>query len=114
MGTPGAPTTLTLAGLPPHTRIEINFLLAMIDSWDGSESGEPGGCCDPDLLTVTVDGNVVFSEAFGFNSPVYDPPPGGLLVDYVPLGFNPGFDDSAYDMGLEPAFVTERPTGPPG
>jgi regulation of enolase protein 1 (concanavalin A-like superfamily) len=96
-----------LTGLPPHTRIEINFLLAIIDSWDGSEPGEgPGACtfCHPDILAVAVDGNVVFSEAFGYNGPVYDPPAGGLLVQGAWLGFHPDFGDAAYDMGLDPAF----------
>ena len=103
---PGSPTTLTLTGLPPHTSVDINFLLAVIDSWDGSEPGEgPGACdnCHPDIFTVTVDGNTVFSEAFGFNGPIFDPPPGVLLDEYVPL-FNPEFDDAAYDMGLYASF----------
>ncbi|NIM95719.1 MAG: hypothetical protein GTO18_18620, partial [Anaerolineales bacterium] len=83
-GIPGSPTTLTLTGLPPHASVDINFLLAIIDSWDGSEAGEgPGGCldCHPDIFTVTVDGVTVFSEAFGFNGPVFDPPPGVLLAE---------------------------------
>lgn len=103
IGTPGSPTTLHLSGLPPHTSIDLNFLLAIIDSWDGSE---PGGCtiCHPDILTVTVDGNIIFSESFGFNGPSFVPSPGVLLTEYTPLGFNPTFDDSAYDMGLYPAF----------
>ena len=107
IGTPGSPTTLTLTGLPPHTSIELNFLLAIIDSWDGSEPGEgPDACtdCHPDIFTVTVDGMIVFSEAFGFNGPVFEPPPDVLLAEYTPLGFNPYFDDAAYDMGLNPAF----------
>lgn len=103
IGTPGLPTSLTLTGLPPHSSIDINFLLAIIDSWDGSE---PGGCtiCHPDILTVTVDGMTVFSESFGFNNPSFVPTPGVLLTEYTPLGFNPTFDDSAYDMGLYPVF----------
>jgi hypothetical protein len=107
IGTPGSPTTLTLTGLPPHVGIDINFLLAIIDSWDGSEPGSgPGACtfCHPDILTVTVDGKIVFSEAFGFNGPVFTPPPGVSLVEYAPLGFNFSFEDSAYDMGHNPAF----------
>jgi hypothetical protein len=107
IGTPGSPTTLTLTGLPPHTRIDINFLLAVIDSWDGSEPGVgEGACtdCHPDILVVTVDGTPIFSEAFGFNGPVFEPPSGVLLTEYTPLGFNPDFDDAAYDMGLNPAF----------
>jgi hypothetical protein len=101
MGISASPTTLTLTGLPAHTSIDINFLLAIIDSWDGSG---PEGCCYPDILTVTVDGSTVFSESFGFNNPSFVPPPGVLIIEYMPLGFNPDFDDSAYDMGSNPAF----------
>ena len=101
IGTPGSPTTLILSGLPPHTSIDINFLLAIIDSWDG---GGPEGCCQPDILTVTVDGNTILSESFGFLNPSFVPSPGVLLTEYTPLGFNSEFDDSAYYMGLYPAF----------
>jgi len=107
IGTPGSPTTLTLTGLPPHTSIELNFLLAIIDSWDGSEPGEgEGACtdCHPDILTVTIDGTPIFSESFGFMSPSFSPPPDAILTEYTQLGFNFDFDDSAYDMGLYPAF----------
>ena len=102
IGTPGEPTRLTLTGLPPHTTISIGFLLGIIDSWDGSA---PGGCtdCHPDILTVTVDGIMVFSEAFGFSGPVFTPPPGAWL-SYGNLGFNPDFGDAAYDMNLVPSF----------
>jgi basic membrane protein A len=103
LGQSGLVTTLTLTDLPSHTSVEINFLLAIIDSWDGSE---PGGCtdCHPDILTVTVDGTIIFSESFGFNGPTFDPPPGSVLAEYLPLGFNGDYDDSAYNMGLVPAF----------
>jgi len=101
MGTPGLTTTLTLTGLPPHTSIDINFLLAIIDSWDG---GGPEGCCHPDILTVTVDGNTIFSESFGYINPSFVPTSGVLLALDTPLGFNPEFGDSAYNMGLNPAF----------
>jgi hypothetical protein len=105
IGTPGWPTTLILTGLPPHSSIDLNFLLAIIDSWDESE---PGGCldCHPDILTVVVDGQVVFSEAFGYNGPVFEPTEGVLLLEYTEpsLGFIPDFGEAAYDMGQNPAF----------
>lgn len=107
-GPPGSATTLTLSGLPPHTSIDINFLLAIIDSWDGSLPGQPppDGCdiCHPDVFTVTVDGNTVFAESFGFNGPTFMPPAGVLLIEFTPLGFNPDFGDAAYDMSLNPTF----------
>lgn len=54
-GTPGLPTTLTLSGLPAHTSLDINLLLAAIDSWDSSD-GAPA----PDVFNVVVDGTNVF------------------------------------------------------
>jgi hypothetical protein len=103
----GAATTLTLTGLPAHSSINIGFLLAIIDSWDGL------GCfAGPDSFNVTVDGVSIFSEVFD-NSNVdcgyqgYNPPSGVELAREVNLGFGfgePYFRDSAYDMGLDPAF----------
>jgi len=52
------PTTLTLTGLPSHTAININFLLAIIDSWDGL--GNNG----PDYFNVSVGGVSVFKKSF--------------------------------------------------
>jgi len=45
--------TLTLTDLPVHNLVDIKFLLAIIDSWDGQP---PGGCCNPDVFNVFVDG----------------------------------------------------------
>jgi len=103
-GTPGLPTILTLTGLPGHTSIDVNFLLAIIDSWDGI-----GQAFSPDVFNVRVDGTVVFSKVFqntGGTSD-YTPPPGGLLTSGSDRGFGSGtfFDkDSAFNMYLEPAF----------
>ena len=100
-GTPGLqPTRLTLWNLPQHTSIDLNFLLAVINTWDG----------EWDYLTVKVDGREVFKETFSTwdaSLPVYDPPEGALLTPRSPFGFpNLGFGDSwgtqAYDMSLEP------------
>ncbi len=99
MGTPGSPTTLTLTGLPPHTSIDLNFLLAIMDSWDGG-NGDYG----PDILTVSVGGVIVFSETFGFGDPSFVPPPGVLLTEETALGFNAGWLDAAYDMSVNPTF----------
>ena len=34
-GNPADPTTIILENLPPHDKISIGFVLAIIDSWDG-------------------------------------------------------------------------------
>src|SRR5688572_6113487 len=46
-------TQLTITGLPAHDTLNLDFLLAVIDSWDGTE-----------LLIITVDGVTVFSHWF--------------------------------------------------
>src|SRR5262249_32633163 len=61
-----APTTLHLTNLPPHTCVDVAFLLAIIDSWDGVE-----------LFQVRVDGQLLFSHWFdcSSNTSSYAPPP---------------------------------------
>jgi VCBS repeat-containing protein len=101
-------TTITLTGLPPHTKLDLNFLLAIIDSWEGSSGGGFGGGGAPDLFNVRVDGAVVFSETFdtaNSTDQTYSPPPDGLIIDGEDLGFgqnNGTYVDSAYDMRLDP------------
>jgi hypothetical protein len=91
-GNPASKTTLTLTDLPEHTSIDLEFLLAIIDSWDGSP---PGGCCNPDIFNVFVDGIEIFSESFGGNSATYDLPPIG---ERNQKGFNPNYKDVSYNM----------------
>jgi hypothetical protein len=112
---PALPTTLTLTGLPPHTEISLSFLFAAIDTWDGNFSVE--GAPVPDYFNITVDGTNIFSQTFcnynyGGGIQSYVPPAGVLLTPkpYPELGFQirpgnpPEFGDSAYDLGLDPAF----------
>jgi len=105
-GNPAASTTLTLNNLQTHTSISLDFLLAIIDSWDGSSTAGNVNSI-PDLFNVRVDGVTVFSE--GFDEVVlgdsYTPPAGGLIVFSQQLGFSTGpgigWKDSGYDMGVE-------------
>lgn len=109
-----SPTTLTLTGLPPHTNISLSFLLAAIDTWDGTYSAP--GAPVPDYFNVTVDGISLVSQTLcNFNAggtQTYTPPAGVLLTPkpYAELGFSlrpgnpPDFGDVAYDLGLDPAF----------
>ena len=107
---PIIPTILTLTELPDHTGVDINFLLATIDSWDGGIlCGVQNG---PDVFTVKVDGTTIFSESFDntgiCGTQTYIPPAGVELARRVNLGFQFGFGccgpDSAYNMGLDPIF----------
>jgi Ca2+-binding RTX toxin-like protein len=92
--------TLTLTNLPEHDRIDVGFLLAIIDSWDGNDRGFPTG----DFFNVLVDGAPIFRETFSSFSLAeqsYTAPIGGLLSFGSQLSFG-GFADSAYNMFLEP------------
>lgn len=93
---PHRAVTLSLAGLPAHDSIDLNFLFAVIDSWNGD---------DGDFFNIVVDGGTVFRHTFA-NVPgvsqSYNPPPGVFLGrgDY---GFSHGDLDSAYNLGLDPS-----------
>ncbi|MDP2046314.1 MAG: M23 family metallopeptidase, partial [Deltaproteobacteria bacterium] len=75
--------------------------LAIIDSWDGD--GEWG----PDFFNVQVDGVSVFSQIFES----YSASPGVLLFSGEDLGFSSSWNDSAYNMYLEPTFQNIPHTG---
>ncbi len=92
-------TKLELTNLPSHDHLDVSFLLALIDSWDGTE-----------LFKVSIDGVEVFSQWFELaqsNTSSYVAPPGGLLSSGIERGFSLGSyyaNDRAYDMSVEPAF----------
>lgn len=92
-------TRLVLRQLPPHTHLDLVFLLAVIDSWDGTE-----------LFQVRVDGALRWSHWFQLalgDTSSYAPAPGALLRSGSELGFSLGSyysRDRAYDLGRDPAF----------
>ena len=107
---PVQPTILTLTDLPSHDSIDVNFLLAIIDTWDGTATscGVENG---PDVFNVKVDGASIFSHTFdntGCGAQSYIPPTGVELASKINLGFSFGFGccgpDSAYDMGADSTF----------
>jgi hypothetical protein len=82
-------SVLTLKGLPEHTSLDVSFLLAIIDSWDGS--GEVG----PDFFNVEVDGKLIFSQTFSNvegKTQTYVAPSGSELVKYEDRGFGTSVD----------------------
>ena len=98
-------TLLSLSGLPTHTSIDLNFLLALIDSWDGQNQGGDGMVVRVD--GVTVFGGFFFGNCFNGAGNTYIPPLGGEIVRLVDLGFNtvnPCFSETGYNMGLDPVF----------
>src|SRR5467141_3538829 len=55
VGNPAAASSIQLLGLPAHNSIDINFLLAFIDSWDSTD-GSPA----PDYFNVNLNGVNIF------------------------------------------------------
>ena len=92
-------TRLVVRNLPSHTLLNLSFLLALIDSWDGVE-----------LLQVEVDGQQLYSNWFQLalgDTTSYIPPPGTLLSSGTNLGYSNGSyygRDRAYNLAFEPAF----------
>jgi Ca2+-binding RTX toxin-like protein len=94
-GNPASATTLTLTNLPAHDGLDIDFLLALIDSWDGTSA--PYG---PDHFKVTVDGVTVLDISTTHNGAVlYN---GVELGTVAQRGFNATWNDRAFDMAAEP------------
>ena len=95
-GNPSPPITLTLEDLPPHQSLGLDFLLAVIDSWDGNER-----------FTITVDGVEVFGHTFrnNGNGGSFDYPAGTLIFRDEDVGFTEtnAFRDAAYDLGRFPS-----------
>ena len=83
-------TTFTASGLGAHTDLHLSFDLAFVDSWDGFD----GGCCSPDYLYLTVDGNpyltLTSNQVLG-SAPIYGP---GTLVGIGYYGANPAWPDA--------------------
>lgn len=95
---------LTLANLPPHQYLDLDFLFAAIDSLDGSGDQFPYD----DNFAVRIDGKLILRESFAnaTDTQSYVAPPGGTLARMLDLGFGQrSYDlDSAYDMSVEPRF----------
>ena len=128
VGDPGSespePITLVLTALPDHTSLDISFLLAIIENWDGNTSAgdAQGDPIDyPDFFNVAVDGDVVYSVAFDqqmtddtydlLADDIYSPADGVQLEHnrkdlFTPNGGNHPIyiNDSAWDLSLESRF----------
>lgn len=98
----GSPTTLTLTGLAPHTSVDLNFLLAVIDSWDGVA---PSGVA-PDFFNIEIDGTPIVQSFSVFDSANQSILAGTTELAYnTALGFNGGWNDSAYDFSTTPSLT---------
>ena len=98
--------TLTLKKLPAHDSVDLDFILAIIDSWDGLRDDYTA----PDLFSVYVDDAPIFREGLsGVTQPateqVYLPPVEAVLAPRGEknYGFAP-HPDALYDMSMENRF----------
>ena len=110
----GNTITITITGLPAHSKLTIGFLFAAIDSLDGTGAFPAG-----DFMRITLDDVTIMRESFANALPTqiqsYVAPPGGELARHVDLGFGgPGgfFTDSAYDMSVDTRFHDLPHTAP--
>ena len=95
-GNPAGAVAASASGLPAHTSLNISFLLAVIDSWDGDTSR--GGSNPPDIFNITVDGVSVFARTFdNFDLNDQSASTANLLSFGSNLGFS-SWNDSAYDF----------------
>ena len=90
-------STLTLSELPDHTSLDIDGLIAAMDSWDSDD----GSCCTPDYLVIRVDGVTVFQDTYNTALGTHNNLTG--LVDIgggkVSRGFLGSWADQAFDLG---------------
>jgi len=96
-GSSSAPiaTTINLTNLPEHDSVNIGFLLALIDSWDGNNA-----TFGPDILQIRLDGSLILNEIFPTSSAIQS-----ALTSATNLGFNTSFPDRAYDFNAFPSFT---------
>lgn len=100
-GNPATASVLTLTGLESHSTVSLSFLLAVIDSWDGT-NGSPA----PDSFEVAIGDGVtsttVFSHTFLHSGSMFAPYvqsyPGAALGSGS-FGFNTAWTDTGYDLG---------------
>ncbi|HCV13743.1 MAG TPA: PEP-CTERM sorting domain-containing protein [Candidatus Accumulibacter phosphatis] len=96
-GNPAGPASFSVSNLPAHSSLNLSFLLAIIDSWDGSTAA--GGSLPPDVFNITVDGVSIFAHTYdNFLASDQSAPTANQMSFGSNLGFNPGWNDSAYDF----------------
>ncbi len=93
----GSATTLTLTDLPAHSAVDVEFLLAFIDSWDSSD-----GRAGPDWFNVSIDGVEVF-QATANNAAGSELYGGSMIGSQTNYGFNLSWPEALFDMGPEGA-----------
>jgi hypothetical protein len=87
-------STIQLSSLPAHSGIQLKFLLAIIDTWDGNAG---------DFFHVDIDGTSRFKETFGNGATQSYTAPPGALIDHNVNRAVEIWSDSLYNMGLDTA-----------
>lgn len=86
-GTTGT-TEVNLSGLQSHSAVTVSFLLAVIDSWDGT------GAFGPDYFNLAIDGTAF---QWSFHHAASQSFPNTTQLSFGShLGFNTGYVDGAY------------------
>jgi len=98
--------TLQLNELPEHSYLKIEFDLAVINSWDGSDNR-----WGPDYFNVKVDGTSIFNETFN-NSDKSDQSYQGEAIVWGEqlVSDSRNFKDSAYHISLEIPHTSDSAT----
>jgi len=93
------PAELTLTNLPPHSEVDLNYILGFIDSWDSLD----GGCCAPDQLDLYIDHSPFASYTYNqVQGTVIDIDGGTVLFDKVQYDNNIFYTDVIVDMTGDP------------
>lgn len=109
--------TLSLTGLPTHSKLRIEFDLFVLDSWDGNGHNFGGGTFLADVWRFTGPDGSVFDTTFSCTSPAFhninvrqaypqaypggDNPPGTGAAESANFYGNPSFEDSRYELLFE-------------
>ena len=99
LGDPAEPTVLTLNNLPTHDSIDVDFLLAVINSWDSSDATPAEG--SPDFFYIRLDGTVLLQHTYAnFSGTITDLTGTDIGGGLVQRGFpDDRFLDRAFDAG---------------
>lgn len=93
---------LILNNLPAHTGVNLDFVLAFLDSWDSTD----GGNFAPDLLELFIDGApfaaYTYNNALGT---IKDIDGGSLLHEYVQFNTDIFYNDTVVDLATDPSLI---------
>lgn len=104
------PTTLSLANLPSHASVDINFDLVFIDSWDSTDGFGYNTWAYPDYFNVNVDGSNVLQTTCNNTSGTVCYSGTQIGTAHTNYGWDANYVENAFDLGSEP-LLTMSHTG---